>query len=83
MLHREERRVELEREGVEMRKEWKDDMWQSQLSGFPANKNAMLRLNVLMDKLTSKIYLTNIFKTFKSIFLNISNIIIHDKQLHE
>ena len=38
MLHREEKRVEFEREGVERRKEWKDDMWQSQLRGFPASK---------------------------------------------
>ena len=38
MLHREERRVEGEREGVDLRNEWKDDMWQSQLRGFPASK---------------------------------------------
>ena len=78
MLHREERRVELEREGVEMRKEWKDDMWQSQLRGFPASRIILLRV-FAKTQLTCKIYLLNIFKTSKSIFLNISNIIIHDK----
>ena len=33
-MHREERRVELEREGVEWRKEWKEDMWQSTPKGW-------------------------------------------------
>ena len=43
VLHREETRVELEREGVEMRNEWKDDMWQSQLRGFPEEEKIHYR----------------------------------------
>ena len=78
VLHREESRVELEREGWEMMKEWKDAMWQSQLRGFPASKNSLHRVLVKI-KLTSKIYFMNALMTNKSIFLNISNIIINDK----
>ena len=55
VLHREEKMVELEREGVEWRKEWKDEMWQSQLKGFPVSR--MIELRML---LTMKTYLQDL-----------------------
>ena len=83
VAQRAEKRVELERDEEELRKEWKEDMWQSQLSGFPAMQPTLLfRSNIKEKTLTCKVYLANVLKTCESIFLHTCNIIVHDGELY-
>ena len=81
VAQRAERRLELEREGEEWRKEWKEDMRQSQLIGFPVKHCYYSDLHK-KRKLTGKVYLTNVLKTCESIFFHTCNIIVHDGELY-